>query len=141
MKKNKKIAYIFFIILLISIDQCIKIILMKTTDLKNQLYLNSNNNYYIIASIIIIILIIRYISNDNIFIKKPSKIILGFGIAGAFGNLIDRIYFGGTINYIGINSGFRINLSYIYVMVAWVGIALILSKNTMDFLQKKNKKI
>jgi lipoprotein signal peptidase len=134
-KINKKMLYILFILLLVCIDQIIKIILMQTTDLKNQLSLSSNNNYYIIVSIIIIILIIRYILNDNSFINNSTRIVLGFGIAGAIGNLIDRIFIAKVINYIKISSNLYINLAYIYIAIAWIGMAVILTKNTFKFIK------
>ena len=73
MKKNKKQKIILIIIIVITllIDQITKIIAYNqgwniSTDVIMD---TSNNGYYIIMSMIIVLMIIRYISNDNTFIK------------------------------------------------------------------------
>ena len=87
-------------------------------------------------------MIIRYISRDNLFIKLGTKIVLSFGIAGAIGNMIDRIWVGYVLSFIKIGSFFELNLAYIYIVIAWVGMALILTKDSMEFLkERKNKKV
>ena len=101
--------------------------------------LPSNNGYYIIMTIIVIIMIIRYITNDNTFVKLDTKIILSFGIAGAVGNLIDRIWNKNVIVFIKLGESLNINLAYIYVAIAWIGMAVILTKNTMKILKEKKK--
>ena len=93
-------------------------------------------------SIIIILLILRYIRNDNVFIKLDTKIVLSFAISGAVGNLIDRIWNNDVITFIKLGNYFNLNLSYIYIMIAWIGMAIILTKNSMKIIKdKKNKKV
>ena len=87
-------------------------------------------------------MIIRYISRDNLFIKLKTKIILSFGIAGAIGNMIDRIWLGYVLAFIKIGNSFNLNLAYIYIVIAWIGMAFILAKDSMEFLkERKNKKV
>ena len=141
MSKNKKILITIFIIALL-LDQVTKIvaytngwIIESNEDIKN-------NGYYIIMSIIIIIMIIRYISNDNTFIKLDTKIILTLAISGAVGNLIDRIWNKDVIIFMSLANGFNFNLAYIYIGIAWIGLAIILTKNSMKILKdRKNKKV
>ena len=136
MKKNKKEKIIILSIIIIGviIDQ-----ITKRTAYKKGLNLSGfeNNGYYIIMSILIMILIIRYISKDNSFIKLDTKIILSFAIAGDIGNLIDRILNGTVIVFMNIGNIIDMNLAYIYIIIAWVGMAIILTKNTMKMLKKK----
>ncbi len=139
---HKKILTTLIIILLI-IDQVTKIIFWKkgmtevtATDE------NLGKGYYIIISIIIVIMLIRYISNDNTFVKFGTKIVLSFGIAGAIGNVIDRFWLGNVITFIKITDELNFNLAYLYIIIAWVGMAGILAKNSMKFLnERKNKKV
>ena len=143
-KKNHKNMLIIIIIIAVVLDQIIKFIAYRqgwniTT---NQIYNEDNNGYYIIMSLIIILMIIRYISNDNTFIKLDTKIILSLAISGAIGNLIDRIWNKQVIVFIDIGKNFHLNLSYIYIIIAWIGMAMILTKNSMNIVRdiKKRKK-
>lgn len=135
-KNNKKILIIIFISALL-LDQITKIvaysngwILESNTDIKN-------NGYYIIMSIIVVIMIIRYISNDNIFIKLDTKIILTLAISGAVGNVIDRIWNKNVLIFINLGHAIQLNLSYIYILIAWIGLAVILTRNSMKILKEK----
>ena len=84
--------------------------------------------------------IIRYIFNNKTFIKIYTRIILSFGISGGIGNLIDRIWNKSVILFINFNN-IELNISYIYILIAWIGMAVILTKDTAKFLQdKKNKR-
>ena len=87
----------------------------------------------------IVLMIIRYISNDNTFIKFDTKVVLSLAIAGAIGNLIDRIWNQSVIVFIHLGNNFNINLAYIYIGVAWIGLAVILTKNFMKILKDKKK--
>jgi len=146
--KEKKIIYIL-IIALILIDQIAKILILKTNIilmndagwgivvLANQK--SENNIAYILISIIAVMMLVRYINNNNIFIKTESRVILSFAIAGAISNAIDRIWNGGTINYINIPKFTPINLSYVYFIITWIGMAVILTKYTSDRIKEKKK--
>ena len=99
-KKFKKIVFkiikpfipfliVIFLIALI-LDQISKIIAYKNGwNISSEA---SNNGYNIVITLIIVLMLIRYISNDNTFIKLDTKIILTLAISGAIGNLIDRIW-------------------------------------------------
>ena len=109
-KKNHEKIIILIIIVTLIIDQVTKIIAYKQGF--NILSESSNNNgYYIVMSIIIILLILRYIRNDNVFIKLDTKIVLSFAISGAVGNLIDRIWNNDVITFIKLGNYFNLNLS------------------------------
>lgn len=142
MKKNdeqrQKKILIFCTIVLISIDQITKIIMYRQNNIIGNMD-KSSRGYYIALSLIILISIIRYVLNDNRFIKFDTRLVLSFAIAGLIGNVIDRIWLGYVINFIKINELININLSYIYIFIAWIGMAIILTKNSMKIL--KDRKI
>ena len=128
-KKEKKIV-IVLIVFLILLDQILKI----TIGFRNKILLNDekDNISYILLSLIAIIVLSRYILNNNSFIKLNSRIIISFALAGAASNMVDRIWLGKVINYIEIPSFMAINLSYIYIAITWLGMALIMTKYTFD---------
>ena len=144
MKKNenKKQSILITSLILITLilDQITKYIFYKNGQaiIPNEID-GSNNGYYIIMSIIVVIMIIRYISNDNSFIKTGTKIVLSFGISGAIGNVIDRIFRGYVIVFIKLGNEVYINLAYIYIVITWVGMAAILAKNSFRFLNDRKK--
>ena len=137
--KDRKILIIIFIIELI-LDQVTKVIGYVNGWNININGDNSNNGYYIIMTIIIVIMIIRYISNENTFIKLDTKVILTLAISGAIGNLIDRIWNKNVIIFMDLGKSIYLNFAYIYVLIAWIGLAAILTKNTMKILKEKKER-
>ena len=135
MNKKEKKKIIILIISLILLDQILKI----TIGIKNGILPNDakDNISYILLSIIAIIVLSRYILNNNSFIKLNSRIIISFALAGAVSNMIDRIWFGKVITYIEIPGFMAINLSYIYIAITWLGMAVILTKYTFDRIEER----
>ena len=138
MKKKEKLIVFILIIILLLIDQITKIIAIKQGWMIRKTDTNGNGQY-ILTSIIIVLVIIRYIFNNNSFIKIYTRIILSFGISGGIGNLIDRIWNKSVILFINFNN-IELNISYIYILIAWIGMAVILTKDTAKFLQDKKIK-
>lgn len=120
----KRLILILSIILL-SVDQVIKIFIAKSMDLYSSIkliphflnltyvkntgaafsILQGGRIFFIILGIISLIILARFIYLD----KKISKLDLvsySLVLAGIAGNLIDRIVYGGVIDYISINLPF-----------------------------------
>ena len=138
MKKEKGGYISIFTLIILILDQITKIIYYR----KNQATMmesSTNNGYYIIMSIIIVIMIIRYIKSDNTYIKTGTKVVLSFAIAGAIGNIIDRIWAKNVILFIKITDSVNLNFAYIYIIIAWIGMAVVLTKNSMKFINEKKK--
>ena len=134
--KDKKILIVIFLIALI-LDQISKIIAYKNGwNISSEA---SNNGYNIVITLIIVLMLIRYISNDNTFIKLDTKIILTLAISGAIGNLIDRIWNQNVIIFIDLGKSIHLNFAYIYVLIAWIGFAAILTRNTMVIIKNRKK--
>ena len=149
MKKREKKILVILIVVLVLIDQILKIIMYNSKFqminssgwgigvLKN--IKSENNVSYIIISLLAVIMLVRYIKSNNTFIKMNSKVILSFTIAGAISNAIDRVWNGGTINYINIPKFSALNLSYVYFIITWIGMALILTVFTRDRIKEKKE--
>lgn len=139
--KSKKILIILNVVLIL-IDQLSKmfILFFYNTQISfsfNSIF-NSSNIVYIITSITIISALIRYILRDNQFIKMSSRIILSFAIAGAIGNTIDRLWYANVIT-INFKNAISLNLGYIYVCIAWIGMAVILTLHTSRRMKEKRR--
>ena len=91
-------------------------------------------------SVILVLIILRYISNENSFIKLDTKIVLSMIIAGVIGNTIDRIFRGNVINFINIGKLISINISYIYIIAGWILITFLITKNTSNMIKERKKK-
>ena len=145
-KKEKKII-IILILILVLIDQISKILIVINTNqnvgfvLKN--IFTSTNISYILVDIIAILALVRYISKNNQFIKLSTRIIISFAIAAAISNMIDRLWNAGVIA-LNFKNYLSLNLSYIYVFIAWIGMAVLLtiytSKKLKEKRQNKNSK-
>lgn len=138
MSKKQKIIILVLITGLIIIDQIIKIMYITKQGINIQK--TTDNTSYILISIIAIIVFIRYIINDNSFIKMDSRIVLSFAISGATSNIIDRIWTGSVINNIKIPTFTDINLAYIYILITWIGMAVILTKYSINRIKEKKEK-
>ena len=150
MKEKEKKIIIILIVILILVDQILKIFLYNS----NFQIVNSsgwgigvlnnikteNNIAYILISIVAVIALVRYIKSNNSYIMMDSRIFLSFSIAGAISNAIDRVWNGGTINYINIPNFSALNLSYVYFIITWIGMAVILTKYTSDRIKEKKER-
>lgn len=150
MKDKEKRILIILVSALVIVDQIIKIIMYNSKiQIINSIgwgigVLNNNktenNLAYILISIVAVIALVRYIKSNNSYIKMNSRVILSFTIAGAISNAIDRVWNGGTINYINIPNFSALNLSYVYFIITWIGMAVILTKYTSDRLKEKKER-
>ena len=147
MKDKEKRILIILVSALVIVDQIIKIIMYNSKiQIINSIgwgigVLNNtksgDNLAYILILIIAVIALVRYIKSNNSYIKMDSRIILSFSIAGAISNAIDRVWNGGTINYINIPNFSALNLAYVYFIITWIGMAVILTKYTSDRIKEK----
>ena len=150
MKDKEKRILIILVSALVIVDQIIKIIMYNSKiQIINSIgwgigVLNNNktenNLAYILISIVAVIALVRYIKSNNSYIKMNSRVILSFTIAGAISNAIDRVWNGGTINYINIPNFSALNLSYVYFIITWIGMAVILTKYTSNRIKEKKER-
>ena len=150
MKDIEKRNLMILIMALVLIDQILKLFLYNSkfqminlngwgigviNNIKSE-----NNISYIIISILAVIILVRYIKSNNTFVKMNSRVILSFAIAGAISNAIDRVWNGGTINYINIPRFSSLNLAYVYFIITWIGMAFVLTVFTRDRIKEKKER-
>ena len=135
MNKKEKNIILILIIILVLVDQIIKIISIKKGNISIQK--DKDNISYILINIIASTIIIRYMSSKNSFIKLDSRILLSLTLAGIISNTIDMIWAKDVITYIEVPSFARINLSYIYIAITWIGMAIVLTRFTANRIKEK----
>ena len=135
-KKEKKIL-IILIIILVLVDQIIKIISIAKGNISIQK--DKDNISYILINIIASTIIIRYMLSNNSFVKLDSRILLSLTLAGIISNTIDMIWAKDVITYIEVPSFARINLSYIYIAITWIGMAVVLTRFTANRIKEKKE--
>ena len=135
MNKKEKNIILILIIILVLVDQIIKIISITNGNISIQK--DKDNISYILINIIASTVIVRYMSSKNSFIKLDSRILLSLTLAGIISNTIDMIWAKDVITYIEVPSFARINLSYIYIAITWIGMAVVLTRFTANRIKEK----
>lgn len=153
-KKSKKIIYIIvaIIVLFVIIDQITKITLSnKNIDIiPNVLSINYEESItgsfgvnqkgtitFLITNIIVIGIIIKFMKMQKEQIDNKTYVALSLIIAGAVGNLIDRIFKGCVIRFLKISILPIFNLSDLYIIIGWISLALFFAMFTINI--KNNK--
>ena len=54
-----------------------------------------------------------------------------------FGNLIDRIWNKNVIIFMDLGKSIYLNLAYVYILIAWIGLAAFISKYTLKLLKDR----
>lgn len=135
MNKKEKNILLILIIILVLVDQIIKIISIAKGNISIQK--DKDNISYILINIIASTVIVRYMSSKNSFIKLDSRILLSLTLAGIISNTIDMIWAKDVITYIEVPSFARINLSYVYIAITWIGMAVVLTRFTANRIKEK----
>ncbi len=139
-KKQRNFLIIIFIIGLF-LDQITKFIALKNGKIiQNESIITATRAQMIAMSILVVVMLLRYVLNNNVYIKLDTKIICILAISGICSNLIDRLWNEQTLVFINITKGICLNLAYIYILIAWVGMAVILTKNTMKIIKRNEIK-
>jgi signal peptidase II len=100
----------------------------------------SNTLFFIIITGIVIGIILKFIISQKDRLEQKTIYALSFILAGAIGNLIDRLFRGFVIDYIDIRSIMRFpvfNLADIYIVCGWIFLVIVIGIYT--FLEKGNK--
>lgn len=135
MNKKERNILVILIIILVLVDQIIKVISIAKGNISIQK--DKDNISYILINIIASTIILRYMSSKNSFIKLDSRILLSLTLAGIISNTIDMIWAKDVITYIEVPSFARINISYIYVAITWIGMAIVLTRFTTNRIKEK----
>ena len=158
--KKEKIILIFKIIILISIDQIIKILIFSN---KKELPIKIINNFlninyvenlgiafgmakggliiFIVINLIIIGIMFKFLFFQRDELTKAKKLCLTIISSGGIGNLIDRIFRGYVIDYIDFSPiiNFPVfNFADILIVVGTIGIACIIILEVIEDSKKNN---
>lgn len=154
---SKEKVYSITCIFLI-IDQIVKLLIKSKMDLFSEIIIIPNffSVYYvqnegaafsilknqtiflILIGIVCIFLIDKYLTKENIK-DKLSRISLGILMGGIFGNLIDRILYGGVIDYLSFTI-FKYNFPVFNIADIGITIGIILLIISLIIEECKNKK-
>ena len=155
-KNNKKYrSIIISIIVLVIIDQLLKILILKVgnktliegilslniTENKNGTYgINSNSTItYVLTNLVVIVIAYKFITIQNQFVDKKTKIFLTLIIAGGISNSIARIFRGYVVEFVNIIKLPIFNLADIYILIGWVSMVAIFTVFTAQEI--KNRRI
>lgn len=152
--KNKKIIFIIIaIIILLAIDQITKIfVINQHIDLiPNFLGIQYEESIqgsfgvgqkgtitFIITNIVVLGILIKFMKMQSEQIDKKTYVALTMIIAGALGNVIDRIFRGFVIKFIKIINIPSFNIADMLIIVGWVLLAIFFAWFTYKF-KKENK--
>lgn len=157
-KKINKLAFllvgiIFFIIIL---DQISKFAMLKQetreiipnfvkfeiTENKNGTYgVEANSTFsYVLTNLIVIIIISKFMTSQNQFVDKKTKILLSLIIGGGMSNVLDRLIRGYVIEFIHIKGLPIFNVADIFILVGWISMVAIITGFTAKEIQRNKAK-
>lgn len=135
-KKTYKLVT-FIIVVIILIDQLIKIIL--SPKLNNNLTANILGN--IAADTLVIILILKFIMTQKGNMSKITEISLAFIVGGGISNLIDLIFKKEIIRCINISSFIEklplFNLADIFIVIGFIIFVVVVGINLVKMRKEK----
>ena len=156
-KKDKKtIILIVIVLLLMILDQIFKlystIYLKESADTNVMLIYEESYSgafgvgqnsvmTYIITNIVVLGVILKFFINQKDRISMSLLVVIAFILSGGLSNLIDKIFRGSIINYIKLWNLPAINLSFIFIILGWIGLAGIFAWNTYQEMRKNKEEI
>ena len=156
LKKKKYIGYLLIILVFIIVDQITKIavshlesdiilcngmlIFRKVVNTGMAFSMNQNNNQInIMLTIIVFLIVVNFIKNQLQNIDPKTEIALSLVIAGGIGNLIDRIFRGGVIDFISIGKFPIFNIADMIIVVGWIILIISTIKKMTESPQERIK--
>lgn len=147
--KNKIVRVLVIIVItLIVIDQLSKILVSNflkepvgnefvgleiVTNTGMALGFNEGNIKNILLTIFVLLIIIRFVKNQIERIDTKTMVAISLALAGGIGNLIDRFFRGGVLDFIKLYKLPIFNLSDVFVVLGWILLVIFI----IDF-QRRN---
>lgn len=82
--------------------------------------INNSNKSNFLITLIVMCIVFHFIKEQKSRLDKNTQIAIALVLAGGIGNLIDRLIFGGVLDYISIIDFPIFNFADILVVVGWV---------------------
>lgn len=146
--KNKIVRVLLIIVItLIVIDQVSKILVSNflkepvgnefvgleiVTNTGMAFGFNEGNIKNILLTIFVLIIIIRFVKNQIERIDTKTMVAISLVLAGGIGNLIDRFFRGGVLDFIKLYKLPIFNLSDVFVVLGWILLVIFI----IDFTRK-----
>lgn len=146
--KNKIVRGLLIIVItLIVIDQVSKILVSNflkepvgnefvgleiVTNTGMALGFNEGNIKNILLTIFVLLIIIRFVKNQIERIDTKTMVSISLVLAGGIGNLIDRFFRGGVLDFIKLYKLPIFNLSDVFVVLGWILLVIFI----IDFTRK-----
>lgn len=146
--KNKIVRILLIIVItLIVIDQVSKILVSNflkepvgnefvgleiVTNTGMALGFNEGNIKNILLTIFVLLIIIRFVKNQIERIDTKTMVAISLVLAGGIGNLIDRFFRGGVLDFIKLYKLPIFNLSDVFVVLGWILLVIFI----IDFTRK-----
>lgn len=146
--KNKIVRGLLIIVItLIVIDQVSKILVNNflkepvgnefvgleiVTNTGMALGFNEGNIKNILLTIFVLLIIIRFVKNQIERIDTKTMVAISLVLAGGIGNLIDRFFRGGVLDFIKLYKLPIFNLSDVFVVLGWILLVIFI----IDFTRK-----
>lgn len=156
-KKENKMLLVIILFLLV-IDQILKFFALKNNNLilingilKIGIYQNENGTYgvntnstimYVLTNLIIIVVAFKFITSQNQFVDRKTKVFLSLVIAGGVSNCIDRIFRGYVVEFIDFTDFIKLpifNLADIYILIGWISMVAIFTVFTANEIKNRKK--
>lgn len=156
-KKENKMLLVMILFLLV-IDQVLKFFALKNNNLilingilKIGIYQNENGTYgvntnstimYVLTNLIIIVVAFKFITSQNQFVDRKTKVFLSLVIAGGVSNCIDRIFRGYVVEFIDFTDFIKLpifNLADIYILIGWISMVAIFTVFTANEIKNRKK--
>lgn len=156
-KKENKMLLVIILFLLV-IDQILKFFALKNNNLilingilKIGIYQNENGTYgvntnstimYVLTNLVIIVVAFKFITSQNQFVDRKTKVFLSLVIAGGISNSIDRIFRGYVVEFIDFTDFIKLpifNLADIYILIGWIAMVAIFAVFTANEMKSRKK--
>lgn len=155
-KEHKK--FLIIILVLIIVDQILKFIVVKNNNfnlidgiLKIRIYENTNGTYgvgnnstimYILTNLIVIIIAFQFLTSENQFVDKKTRVFLSLIIAGGTSNCFDRIFRGYVVEFIDFTELFSFpifNFADICILIGWISMVAMFTSFTAKEIKSRKK--
>ena len=97
---------------------------------------------YLLTNLIIIAVAFKFITGQNQFVDRKTKIFLSLVIAGGISNSIDKIFRGYVVEFLDFTDFIKLpifNLADLYILIGWISMVAIFAVFTANEMKSRKK--